>query len=300
MQANLLRRVRDWECGPPSRPALGRRSSQLRANCFVAWHAAGEVLETKKLPSDINPVFNSTFSIHRLSESDVLEFTVMDYGVLSGQHLGGLGPKRIGRCILQVGGSGGSSDAWLDLTSDTQLSGPHCGNGLLSVTARFAIVQGSLPPIGQVSGIADVLMSLPGAGSSAAALPLQALQPSAPPLAEEAVLEDPEVSEEMGSRGAGACLSASAGSGISATLKVIADEEEFAERKSSGVPLVEVVGESAMAKQEQSAVPVGANKSSVFYIDEAVFTWEPLATQCVKMAEISKSPTKYPFPQDLL
>ena len=67
---------------------------------------AGEVLETKKVAADINPVWNDNFAIHNIGIDDVVEFTVKDYGVLAQSHVGGLWANEGGQMHLEGRGVG--------------------------------------------------------------------------------------------------------------------------------------------------------------------------------------------------
>ena len=127
-------------------------------------------------------MWNHSFTINGLYESDRLELRIIAYGIFEQQHIGGLGPKRVAYALLRVGESG--FEGWLDMRADPPLTSTICGNPLVHVTARFAELQGLLPPIGTVSGIAEVLAAI-SSGSAAGVEVLgsvsagQALQPTA-------------------------------------------------------------------------------------------------------------------------
>ena len=59
------------------------------------------------------------------------------------------------------------------------------------------------------------------------------------------------------------------------------------------------VGESSVFKTEvPEAMEVEYNASSIFYIPPEVFTFAPLATQDVRLRQISQIPNKHPFPAE--
>ena len=119
------------------------------------------------MPADINPIWNDNFSIHNIGIDDVVEFTVMDYGVLAQSHVGGFGPMKVARCILKVGESG--FEGWLEMTGEIAMAGATFGEPVLYVRARFALLQGSLPPLGLVTGVTEMLThTAPDLSASAA------------------------------------------------------------------------------------------------------------------------------------
>ena len=77
-----------------------------------AWAGAGEIMVTKHVPADINPIWNTSFSIRGVSEVDRLEFVCIDHGVLTETHTFGLGPKRVARGVCKI--SDGSFTGWID------------------------------------------------------------------------------------------------------------------------------------------------------------------------------------------
>ena len=160
------------------------------------------MLETKRVPADVNPVWHNSFSIHSLNENDTIEFHVMDYGVLENNHVGGLGPKCVGRTSWQVGGSG--CEGWLEMIMPAPMP-PYCGSPMLFLTIRPARIEGMLPAIGTVSGIANQLLAAAGMGPDAAqAMALEAKAPTlmltdAPaPVQEEAASGSGGVGEQRG------------------------------------------------------------------------------------------------------
>ena len=285
------------------------------------------MLETKRVPADVNPVWQSTFSLNNLEETDHLEFQVYDFGMLEQQHSMGLGPKRLGRCILRVGESG--FVGFLDLIPDSAVSSPSCGNPVLHITARFALLQGDLPPVGTIAGVSAHLQSLLGgvgaSGSSGSqdllaprvadplppqivelkATTAQALQPSAllpsAPVEPDLPLPPKDVPVQVGESG-------SRGVGESRphrrSVDSLSEEDESGETEERPQP--QVVGESGGVGVSHSSLgkdsygmanfPLKEGKSSVFYIDEDIFFWQPVNLQMDKIMQLSVQTNKAPFP----
>ena len=50
---------------------------------------------TKPVARVVNPIFNTTFIVEGLAESDRLGFVVRDIGLLQEVHMGGFGPRNV-------------------------------------------------------------------------------------------------------------------------------------------------------------------------------------------------------------
>ena len=77
----------------------------------------------------------------------------MDYGLLTEQHSLGLGPKQVAQAARKI--SDGAFNGWIDLSDSTPLASTTAGMPLLSISVRLAEIQGELPPIGVIEGVAS-------------------------------------------------------------------------------------------------------------------------------------------------
>ena len=125
---------------------------------------------------------------------------------------------KVARCILKVGESG--FEGWLEMKSEIVLPGGSFGDPVLHVKARYALLQGALPPLGLVAGVSNVFgITAPDLSASASgvhwessgslgssgveAKARQALSPSAPPaespqeVAQDLVTCDPGKQEQV-------------------------------------------------------------------------------------------------------
>ena len=116
---------------------------------------------TKHVPADINPIWNTSFSIRGVSEVDVLEFVCTDYGVFNETHTFGLGPKRVARGVCKI--ADGSFAGWID---STPVASTTAGSPLLHISVRLAEVQGELPPLGVIESLTMIHDQLAASGSS--------------------------------------------------------------------------------------------------------------------------------------
>ena len=91
---------------------------------------------TKHVPADINPIWDTSFSIRGVSEVDRLEFVCIDHGVLTESHSFGLGPQRVARGVFKI--ADGSFAGWIDLDS-TPVASTTAGS--LCCTSRFALLR---------------------------------------------------------------------------------------------------------------------------------------------------------------
>ena len=46
----------------------------------------GEILETKRVPADINPIWNNSFTLNGVEEHDMVEILVVDHGTCCPAH----------------------------------------------------------------------------------------------------------------------------------------------------------------------------------------------------------------------
>ena len=84
-------------------------------------------------------------------------------------------------------------------------------------------------------------------------------------------------------------------------LDVVEEGEEPREQEGVGVlGSAPTVAESSVFKTEvpEAIEEVVYNSSSAFYIPPEVFTFAPLATQDVRLRQISQIPNKHPFPAE--
>ena len=267
----------------------------------------------------MNPIWNSSFTLNGVEEDDMVEVIVTDYGLLAAEHVGGLGPRRVGRCVVKVEESG--FVGWKNLDNGPEC--PNAGCAVLHVTARFAKLQGALPPVGLVPAVADLLGSSASSGGSGGAgsswQEQQAfLTPSAPAPMQAPVPAPVQVGESGGSEDDVSPLDAAGERrktgplfplvGPARHLTSIAEEtEQFGEDLRAGevgesgggntTPPIPVVA-STVAKEPTQPLGMLTNQSSRFFIDESVFTFSRLESMQEMLQRISMSPNKHPFPTD--
>ena len=161
---------------------------------------------TKHVPADINPIWNTSFSIRGVSEVDRLEFVCIDHGVLTETHTFGLGPKRVARGVCKI--SDGSFTGWIDFEDSTPVASTTAGSPLLHISVRFAEVQGELPPLGVVESLTMIHEQQLAASGSSGSLRFPSGDVVPPAARADQALATPTTPPMLGAFGSGLAESA--------------------------------------------------------------------------------------------
>jgi hypothetical protein len=230
---------------------------------------------------DINPVWRASVVIEDIELSDKLKFTIVDSGLLSESHFGGLmGPKLVASAIMNVGQN---FDGLLEMTPVHGVEG-NLGPAL-RVSANFMLA-GKIPAEGNTSVLASMFGHETLGEASAPEFERLPAEVLVTPRTDQA-LRDPAAEV--------ARLSAdvpdgpdSATFGRSDVMPAAADSATFG--RSDVMPAA-----AATAGSSSSAMP---SVNSRFYIDPGVFTFSPKRQTLRKLFEMQKTATKWPFPAE--